>query len=96
MNSKADILARLEAAKPLLISQFPIRSIALFGSAARGDINSESDIDILIEFNGSIGSRFFEVARELENFLQNKVDLVSRKGVKQKYFDAIKPDLIYV
>ncbi len=96
MNSKDDILTKLKAAKPLLITQFPISSIALFGSAARGDMNSESDIDILIEFNGSIGSRFFEVARELEKFLQTKVDLVSRKGVKQKYFDAIKPDLVYV
>lgn len=96
MRTRENIISQLKAIKPALFSKYPIGSMALFGSAARGEANESSDIDILMEFNGSVGMRFFEVAAELEKHLQTKVDLVSKKGVKPKYFEAIKPDLVYV
>lgn len=76
--------------------RYPISALALFGSYSRGDQGQESDIDIMVEFNGRIGSRFILLAEELEEALGHKVDLVSRNGIKDKYFEAIKPDLIYV
>jgi len=33
---------------------------------------------------------------ELETILQHKVDIVSRRAIKQQYFQAIKSDLIYI
>mgnify|MGYP000167769069 FL=1 len=56
----------------------------------------DSDIDILIELNGQIGSRFIDLAEEFEKSLGRRVDLVSKKGVKDRYLKSIESELIYV
>ncbi|MBP9151210.1 MAG: nucleotidyltransferase family protein [Flavobacteriales bacterium] len=96
MSSREEVIKKLSAYKASVANRYPIASLALFGSFARDEQNDNSDIDVLVEFNGSVGSKFFEMADELEKQLGSKVDLVSRKGIKPKYFSAIKPDLIYV
>ena len=53
-------------------------------------------MDLMVEFNRSVGSEFIQLADELEEFLGFKVDLVSRNGIKQRYYDRIKDELIYV
>ncbi len=45
-------LTLLIAHKPHLQSQFGVRSLALFGSTARGQAEEGSDVDILISFVG--------------------------------------------
>lgn len=70
--------------------------MAIFGSYSRKENNPKSDLDILVEFNGKIGIRFVDLAEEIENLIGFKVDLVSKKGVKEKYLQAINSDLIYV
>jgi len=50
----------------------------------------------LVEFNKPVGIEFIDLANELESILNLKVDLVSRNGVKTKYFGSIENDLIYV
>lgn len=70
--------------------------MALFGSYARGEQNQSSDVDILVEFDGSIGIQFIDLAEEIEKLLGTNVDLVSRYGIKDKYFKSISEDLIYV
>lgn len=96
MLDKKEILDRLISAKPLLAARYPIAALALFGSAARDEAKRGSDIDIFVEFNGKVGSRFFELAHELEALLQNKVDLVTKAAIKDKYLEEIESDLIYV
>jgi len=49
-----------------------------------------------VELNGKIGSKFFDLADELESSLGQRVDLVSKKGVKPRYLKSIEPDLVYV
>ncbi len=82
--------------KQHLFRDYPIKSIAIFGSYSRRENNNNSDIDILVEFKDKIGIRFIDLADELENILGSKVDLVSKKGMKEKYLNAIDSDLIYV
>jgi uncharacterized protein len=53
-------------------------------------------LDIIVEFDGKIGIRFIDLAEELENLLKIKVDLVSKKGLKDKYLSSISSDLLYV
>ena len=50
----------------------------------------------MVDFSRPIGIAFVDLADELEKILQMKVDLVSRGGIKPKYFAVIQPDLIYV
>ncbi|MEQ8927824.1 MULTISPECIES: nucleotidyltransferase family protein [Fulvivirga] len=96
MRSTAEILNQLKDLKVGLMKTYPIASMALFGSFARSEQTPESDIDILVELNGQVGSKFIDLAEELELSLGKKVDLVSKKGIKPHYFKSIQSDLIYV
>ncbi|PIQ47579.1 MAG: nucleotidyltransferase [Cytophagales bacterium CG12_big_fil_rev_8_21_14_0_65_40_12] len=96
MKSLTEIKAILAERKALLFNKYPIQSLAIFGSFARNEQNDDSDLDLVVEFNGKIGSDFILLADELESYLGFKVDLVSRKGIKDRYFQTIKSDLIYV
>ena len=64
-----------------------IRRLALFGSVLRQDFTSDSDIDVLVEFEKgkSVGLRFFEMERELSEILGRKVDL-NTPGFLSPYF----------
>jgi len=91
------ILAILKQAKPSLAKKYGVKDIALFGSYSRNTaITAKSDVDVLVDFSRPIGLAFVDLADELEELLKMKVDLVSRKGIKPKYFSVIEPDLIYV
>lgn len=60
-----------------------VKNLALFGSVARDQAQEDSDIDILVEFNGSADfSRFMELKFGLEEILGRPVDLVTRKALK--------------
>lgn len=61
------------------------RSVAVFGSVARGDESATSDIDFLVEFEP--GSSLFDLlhlSKELETLLGVPVDVVSAGGLKDR------------
>ncbi len=87
------ILAQL---KPELADKYHVSSIGLFGSVVRDDFNSSSDIDIIVDFSQPIGIEFVDLANYIEKTLKTPVDLVSKNGVKQKYYKAIESEIIYV
>jgi predicted nucleotidyltransferase len=61
----------------------PVLKAYLFGSFARNEADSESDIDILVDLDYSqkIGLQFIQMKIDLELLLNNKVDLVSSNGL---------------
>ena len=96
MYTTARILEILKDRKTDLQKRYPISELGLFGSYARGDFNEQSDIDILVDFNGRMGIKFISLAHELEDIFQMKIDLVSRKGIKPKYLPLVEINLIHV
>ena len=82
--------------KPELVSKYHVRSLGLFGSVVRDDFTESSDIDILVDFTQPIGIEFIDLADFIEDQLNKKIDLVSRNGIKEKYFQAIEGELLYV
>jgi len=97
MFDKDQIISILLQAKPSLQKSYGIKSLALFGSYSRNTaVAGKSDIDVMVEFSEPIGIRFIDLADELEQILKHKVDLVSRNGIRPKYFNVIEPELIYV
>jgi uncharacterized protein len=96
MKSLSTILSLILKSKPDLQKKYPIKTIGVFGSVARGDNKENSDVDILVEFEKPIGIEFIDLANELESILEQKVDLISRSGIKPKYFQMIEKDLHYV
>jgi len=96
MYNTEQIISILKDRKKELKKKYPISELALFGSYARGDNHEQSDIDILVDFNGSIGIEFITLAHELEDIFHAKVDLVSRKGIKPRYLPFVEKNLIHV
>ncbi len=96
MITKEQILDVLAKDKPELQKRFKVRRIALFGSYARGDQGADSDVDILVEVDPSIGLEFVTLAETIEQALGVAVDLVSSRAVKPRAMRLIEPELIYV
>jgi hypothetical protein len=51
---------------------------------------------IVVDFSKPIGIEFIDLANDLEKLLNRKVDLISKDGIKPKYFREIQPEIIYV
>jgi predicted nucleotidyltransferase len=90
------IISVLEQLKPELARKFHVQAIRLFGSVVRDDFSANSDIDIIVDFSQPIGIEFVDLAHYMEEKLKHKVDLVSRKGIKDQYFRAIESEIVYV
>ena len=87
----------LQDLKPTLISRYHVDRIGLFGSIIRDDFVSDtSDVDIAVSFSQPIGIEFIDLSYLLEKELNRKVDVVSIKGVKEKYLKEIERDIVYV
>jgi predicted nucleotidyltransferase len=96
MTKLDDIKEALKEIKPSLVYKYHISSIGLFGSVVREDFSNASDVDIIVDFTEPIGIDFIELADFLEDKLKLSVDLVSKKGIKPKYFSEIESDIVYV
>lgn len=96
MLNLQDIKNILFAHKQRLSSKYGLSNLAIFGSYARNQQTEESDLDILVEFNRPIGLEFIDLADELEQILKLKVDLVSKKGLKDRHLKSIEEELEYV
>ena len=96
MKTLQEIKTTLGSNKKKLLQKYPIKSLAIFGSYSRNDQDETSDVDILVEFSEIIGIKFIDLADELEKIIGLRVDLVSKKGIKDKYLKSIESELIYV
>ena len=83
-----------------LNTEFRVSKIGVFGSGAKGNITEDSDLDLVVEFEGPIGFKFNSLVEYLENLLGRKVDVLTRTGVEnirvKEVANNIKRDLTYV
>jgi predicted nucleotidyltransferase len=97
MTQFESIIDTIKKLKPELTTKYAVRSIGLFGSIVRDDFSvNQSDIDIIVDFSKPVGVEFIDLAEYLESIFKRKVDLVSKNGVKTKYFKAIEQEIVYV
>ena len=96
MNSLQGIVEKLRQVKPELERKYPITSIGIFGSYARGEANHESDIDIAVVINGVMGLSFVTMADEIEAILGIKTDVIPLLSIKPEDLPGIEKDIIYV
>jgi uncharacterized protein len=94
--SRESIIKTLRMYKTEIIKEYPVKRLTLFGSVARGEQTDLSDVDILVDVDPSIGLRFVSLADSLEEMLQCKVDLVSRRGIKPSLLKLIEAESIDV
>jgi hypothetical protein len=83
MSEKDDLLTLLRAALPELRAQWPIQTLSVFGSVARGEATATSDLDLLIEFHQPVSlSRFLALETKRSALTGRPVDLISRPALK--------------
>ena len=96
MNRKQalTILSRL---KPELEKNFGVTRLTLFGSTVRDEAGKDSDVDIIVTFDGpATSNRYFGVQFLLEDELGCSVDLVTDKAMKPELRPFIEREAINV
>jgi predicted nucleotidyltransferase len=69
-----------------ICQRYHVREMSIFGSAARGELRPDSDIDILVEFppDATPGWDFFRLEEELSQIFGRKVDLGAKASLKPR------------
>jgi len=94
---RSQALKLLAQHKDELGHRFGIVSLALFGSTARDTAGLDSDVDILVSFNGPATSdRYFGVQFYLEDLLGCPVDLVTEKALRPELRPYIEREAVHV
>ncbi|MCU0934009.1 MAG: nucleotidyltransferase family protein [Thiobacillaceae bacterium] len=92
-----EALGILNKASPEIRSRFGVRQLRLFGSTARDEAREDSDVDILVEFDGpATFDGYFELLHFLEARMGCAVDLVTEKGLKDRVRPYVERDAIHV
>jgi len=69
--------------------EFHVKRLDMFGSIARGEGTSKSDIDLVVEFEEPVlkpSKQFFGLLHYLEDALECEVDLLTIGGLRNPYF----------
>lgn len=94
---KDEVIKLLEANKSELSIRFGVIDLALFGSTARDTAQEDSDVDILVAFDGPATSKqYFGLQFYLEDLLHCSVDLVTDKALRPELRPYVEQDAIHV
>ena len=89
----AEVSAAIEAIAPRekiveFCGRWRIAEFALFGSAARGDLGPDSDVDVLVTFEPDAPWSLLELVEmqdELKDIFSRDVDLIEEDALKNPY-----------
>lgn len=99
MLTKNNIIDFITSNKNLLSKEFHITKIGLFGSFARGKAKSDSDIDIIVEFEENTND-LYDIKMKLSEIFKKQfdrnVDIAREKYLKPRVKDEIIKETIYV
>ncbi len=73
------------------------RNVRVFGSVARGEADSQSDIDLLVEFKrGTTLLGHAALVQDLEDLLGVKVDVVSERGLRDRVRERVLREAVAI
>ncbi len=94
---KQYVLQTLANSKQELAHRYGVTRLALFGSTVRNEARSDSDVDIVVAFDGPATSkRYFGVQFYLEDELGCRVDLVTEKAMRPELRPFIEKEAVNV
>lgn len=94
---REDIVVSLKRFKTMKGHEYQIKRIGLFGSGARDRMNSQSDIDVVVELERQDLFALIGIKQDLEEQLQRQVDIVSyREGMNRFLKTRIEKEAVYV
>jgi predicted nucleotidyltransferase len=91
------ILDLLKAEAPALRRKYAVKSLAVFGSMARGEDREGSDLDVLVTFEGKATfDTFFDLKFELEDLVGRPVDLGTPDMLRPELRPLVEKEAILV
>lgn len=94
-TNSQDIINALESQQDIL-KQLGVQSIGLFGSYARGEQTSQSDLDFIVTIEPFTFASWMDVWNFLEDHFQQSVDLVPEKDLREELQPSVLREAIYV
>ncbi len=88
INKKKSEIENIKNAILPILKRFNVKKAGIFGSYARGEQNKESDIDILVEIDGSL-LKVVNLELELRKTLRKNVDVLTYGGIHPKLKNKI-------
>lgn len=95
ISTRAGVIRKFKANRHAL-TRYSVKSLALFGCAARDKMRKKSDIDVLVQFNKTTWANYIGLKFYLEDLLGQEVNLVTPKALKPATKPSIERDLYYV
>jgi hypothetical protein len=92
--SRSEILRTLEAHAPA-IRRHGVRSLGLFGSRAQGTAGTESDLDLVVEFEVKSFDAYMDLKAYLEDLFGVRVDLVLKDTIKPRLRERILAEALH-
>jgi len=90
--SPTELLGVSAEALAAVCARYRVRELSVFGSAARGELRPESDVDLLVAFQPGTRVTLFtliDLQTELAELLRRSVDLVPKNGLKPALRPAV-------
>ena len=95
--TRNEVLTLLRKHLPELKKKYGVLDLALFGSTSHNTADEQSDIDILVRFDGPATShRYFGLLFYLEDLFGRPVDLVTDKALRPELRPYVEKEAIHV
>jgi len=95
--TRIDALEKIRTSYGEIRSRFGVKKLAIFGSVARDEAREDSDVDVLVEFEGVADfDRFMDLKFYLEDLLGSPVDLVTRNALRPQMRPIIEDEALDV
>jgi predicted nucleotidyltransferase len=94
-TNREDVFSTLKSNRSKL-KRYGVKSLALFGSAARNRLRKTSDVDILVQFEQPTWANYIGLKFFLQDLLGREVDLVTPTALKPAVRPSVEKDLRYV
>jgi uncharacterized protein len=95
METREQILGLLSSNREA-IRKFGVREIGIFGSFARGEQRTDSDVDVLVDLDNNTFDAYMDLLFFLEDLFGRKVDLVDKDTIKPLIRNRILREALYV
>lgn len=76
-----------------LETEYGVTKIGIFGSALKGTLTEDSDLDIFVEFKHPIGFKFIKFVEYLEALFGRKVDVITKDGLENIRVKEVAKDI---
>lgn len=94
---RSEVLQKLRDLLPVVRARFDVDALFVFGSVARDEAGSTSDLDILVDFGGPAKfASFMGLKAFLEDEFRVPVDLVTRRALRPRMRPRIEAEALRV